>query len=95
MVSRDERSQVNFRRDGLTQAETGQVRELEEDLLSPLRSREGWAGFVRAAAALPSLDFRNRSSPREWCICPFDKTGSMTISGTGTSPVLRLAHATS
>lgn len=60
MVSRHEPSQVNFRRDGLTQAETGQVRELEEDLLSPLRSREGWAGFVRAAAALPSLDFRNQ-----------------------------------
>lgn len=26
---------------------------------------------------------------------PFDKTGSLTVSGTGTSPVLRLAHATS
>ena len=41
------------------------------------------------------LQAETGSSPREWCICPFDKTGSMTISGTGTSPVLRLAHATS
>ena len=36
-----------------------------------------------------------RSSPLEWCICPFDKTGSVTVSGTGTSLVLGLAHATS
>ena len=26
---------------------------------------------------------------------PFDKTSSMTVSGTGTSPMVRLAHATS
>ena len=35
------------------------------------------------------------SSPEKWCFCPFDKTSSMTVSGTGTSPMVRLAHATS
>ena len=60
MGFRDERGRVGVRHSGSAQTETRQIIELEEDLLSPLRSREGWASFVRAAAALPSLDFRNQ-----------------------------------
>lgn len=33
----------------------------------------------------PSISIPRRSSPREWCICPFDKTSSVTTSRTITS----------
>ena len=48
---------------------------------------------VRAFAV--GLGARKGSSPGKWCFCPFDKTEGLTGSGTGTSPMVRLAHATS
>ena len=45
--------------------------------------------FKRDAVALyensNGTSIQKRSSPREWCICPFDKTSSMMTSGTITS----------
>jgi len=58
-----------------------------------LMAADGLAG-IRRRKKKPSTRSAG-PSPGKWCFCPFDKTEGLTGSGTGTSPMVRLAHATS
>ena len=59
---------------------------------------EGWFYEVVGTFRLDDLGVALLSGTvksAEVVYLPFDKTSSMTVSGTGTSPMVRLAHATS
>ena len=44
-----------------------------------------FTNYVTASASIPPTQCQAGSSPRKWCICPFDKTSSVTTSRTITS----------